>query len=183
MKSLLCFGRGTAARPIESPLKSLKSPLHRPWNSLCTHYDGSSAFWRFMHRILIVDDVPLGRDAIARLLRQEGYRTTVARNGAEALVKLKEQTPDLILLDNMMPEVDGLTFLSGIRRFPKWRKLPVMMFTGNRDKTAQRQAEALKVTDYIVKADLTPQEILQRINSYFAATPLPPPAAIHDQPV
>jgi CheY-like chemotaxis protein len=133
-----------------------------------------------MHRILIVDDVPLGRDAIARLLRMEGYRTTVARNGAEALVKLKEQIPDLILLDHMMPEVDGLTFLSGIRRFPKWRGLPVMMFTGNRDKTAQRQAEALKVTDYIVKAEVTPREILQRIDNYFTAAALRQSAAVPD---
>ena len=131
-----------------------------------------------MRRILIVDDVPLGRDAIARLLRQEGYRTTVARNGTEALLKLKEQTPDL---DNMMPEVDGLTFLSGIRRFPKWRDLPVMMLTGNRDKTAQRQAEALKVADYIVKAELTPREILQRINGYFSTAAARQPAAVPDQ--
>jgi CheY-like chemotaxis protein len=135
-----------------------------------------------MHRILIGDDVPLGRDALARLLQKEGYQTSVARNGADALVKIKEQTPDLILLDHMMPEVDGLTFLSGIRRFPKWRSLPVMMFTGNRDKTAQRQAEALKVTGYFVKADSSPQEILKRISNHFAGVAASVPSPLGDRP-
>ena len=120
-----------------------------------------------MRRILIVDDVPLGRDAIARLLQQEGYETVVARNGADALVKLKEKIPDLILLDHMMPEVDGLTFLSQVRRFPKWKNLPVIMFTGNKDRTAQRQALTLKVNEYFVKADMTADQIIDKINEYF----------------
>lgn len=120
-----------------------------------------------MRRILIVDDVPLGRDAIARLLQQEGYETVVARNGADALVKLKERIPDLILLDHMMPEVDGLTFLSQVRRFPKWKNLPVIMFTGNKDRTAQRQALTLKVNEYLVKAEMTADQIIEKINQYF----------------
>jgi CheY-like chemotaxis protein len=135
-----------------------------------------------MHHILIVDDVPLGRDAIARLLKHEGYQTAVARNGADALVKMKEHAPDLILLDHMMPEVDGLTFLSGIRRFPKWRSIPVMMFTGNRDKSAQRQAESLKVAGYFVKAEITPHEILQRINGHFAEAGLTSQPAVQGHP-
>ena len=59
-----------------------------------------------MPRILIVDDAPLGRDAIAKLLNQEGFETAIARNGTDALIKLKDKQPDLILLDHMMPEVD-----------------------------------------------------------------------------
>jgi CheY-like chemotaxis protein len=124
-----------------------------------------------MPRILIVDDVPLGRDAIAKLLKMEGFETFVAHNGTDALIKLKEKSPDLILLDHMMPEVDGLTFLSGIRRFPKWKKLPVMMLTATRDKRAHHQAEALDVKEYIVKAEETPQGIIDRIKKHFAAEP------------
>jgi CheY-like chemotaxis protein len=131
-----------------------------------------------MPRILIVDDIPLGRDAIAKLLQKEGFETAVARNGTEALLKLKEKTPDLILLDHMMPEVDGLTFLSGIRRFPKWKKLPVMMFTATRDKTAHNQAQRLDVKDYFVKAELSAEGIIDRIKKHFATAEAPAAPAI-----
>src|SRR5205085_1373743 len=89
--------------------------------------------WRPMSRILIVEDLVAGREAMAKLLQREGYDVAGARNGAEALARLKEGGIDLILLDHMMPEVDGLTFLSGIRRFPKWKNMPVIMFTGLKD--------------------------------------------------
>ena len=82
-----------------------------------------------MSRILIVEDLVSGREALAKLLQKEGFEVAGARNGAEALARLKEGGIDLVLLDHMMPEVDGLTFLSGIRRFPKWKNLPVIMLT------------------------------------------------------
>ena len=86
----------------------------------------------------------------------EGYQTATARNGAEGLVRLKESKPDLILLDHMMPEVDGLTFLAGIRRFPKWKNLPVIMLTGIKDKTHERKAQTLNISDYLVKSEFSP---------------------------
>src|SRR5689334_15163875 len=57
-----------------------------------------------MRRILIVEDANASRNALARLMQQEGYVTSVAGNGAEALVKLRADKPDLILLDHTMPQ-------------------------------------------------------------------------------
>ena len=119
-----------------------------------------------MSRILIVDDMAISRDAMARLLRQQGYETTTAMNGAEGLAQLKKATPDLVLLDHMMPEVDGLTFLAGIRRFPKWKNLPVIMFTGIKDNTHHMKAQALGVKDYLVKADYTMPQLLATIQKH-----------------
>jgi len=119
-----------------------------------------------MRRILIVDDAPMSRNAMARLLQQEGYETALAANGAEALAKLKSLKPDLIVLDHMMPEVDGLTFLSSIRRFPRWKKIPVIMLTGMKDKTAMSQAQALGVKEYLVKADETGEELVRQVNRH-----------------
>ena len=124
-----------------------------------------------MPKILILDDTPASREALARALRQEGYETECAHNGVEGLVRLKAKTPDLVLLDQMMPEVDGLTFLSGIRRFPKWKKLPVIMFTGLNNKANYAQAQSLGVRDYLVKADFTLPELLDRIRK--ALQPIP----------
>src|ERR687889_2936017 len=98
-----------------------------------------------MSRILIVDDLVSSREALGKLLQREGFEVAGARNGAEALQRLKDGGVDLILLDHMMPEVDGLTFLSGIRRFPKWKNLPVIMFTGVKDRSCHSRAQGLDV--------------------------------------
>src|SRR4051794_15923114 len=89
--------------------------------------------WRTMSRILIIEDAAPSREAMARLLRRQGYDTACASNGVEGMASLRQQKPDLVLLDHMMPEVDGLTFLAGVRRFPKWKDLPVIMFTALQD--------------------------------------------------
>jgi CheY-like chemotaxis protein len=119
-----------------------------------------------MSRILIVDDAPASREAMAKWLQREGFETACARNGAEGLVRLKDSKPDLILLDHMMPEVDGLTFLSGIRRFPKWKQIPVIMMTGMKDKTHQRRAETLGVNEYLVKNEYTLPELMAHIRRH-----------------
>jgi chemosensory pili system protein ChpA (sensor histidine kinase/response regulator) len=116
-----------------------------------------------MSRILIVDDAPVSREAMAKWLQREGFETATARNGAEGLVRLKESKPDLILLDHMMPEVDGLTFLAGIRRFPKWKNLPVIMITGMKDALHHRKAETLNISGYMVKTEFTLPDIVRHI--------------------
>src|SRR5687767_4215192 len=119
-----------------------------------------------MSRILIVEDLVAGREAMAKLLQREGYEVAGARNGAEALARLKDGGIDLVLLDHMMPEVDGLTFLSGIRRFPKWKNLPVIMFTGLKDRNHLMKAQTLGVKEYLVKSEYTMQDMMNLIRKH-----------------
>ena len=71
-----------------------------------------------MGTILIVDDHPVTREPLAKLLRYEGYQTVCAANGAEAMAALESGSPDLVLLDVVMPKVDGLSFLEAARHDP-----------------------------------------------------------------
>jgi CheY-like chemotaxis protein len=119
-----------------------------------------------MRRILVVEDAPLNREAVSRLLKAAGYDVVVAANGAEALARLKEKPADLIVLDQMMPEVDGLTFLSGIRRFPKWKSLPVIMYTALKDKQSATRAEGLGVVEYHVKTELTGEQLVALVQKH-----------------
>lgn len=119
-----------------------------------------------MSRVLIVDDMAASRQGLAKLLEREGFVTDCAFNGAEALAKIKAAKPDLIVLDQMMPEVDGLTFLSGIRRFPKWREIPVIMLTGNRDRANNMKAQTLGVKEYMLKAEYSVPELIARIRRH-----------------
>lgn len=116
-----------------------------------------------MGRILIVDDAPNSREAMSRLLQREGHETFVAGNGEEGIMKLRQNNPDLVLLDHMMPKVDGLTFLAQIRRFPKWKTLPVIMMTGMKDKSHEMKAAALGVNEYVVKNEVPPSELVGRV--------------------
>ena len=119
-----------------------------------------------MRRILIVDDMLASREALARILNGHGYETIQAMNGAEALALLKKNKIDLILLDQMMPEVDGLTFLAGIRRFPKWKALPVIMFTGVKDRSCHSRAQGLDVKEFLVKGEYDPRELIGLLEKY-----------------
>jgi len=125
-----------------------------------------------MSRILIVDDMPNSREALAKLLQNRGYETDVAGNGAEGLVRLKRNKPDLIVLDQMMPEVDGLTFLAGIRRFPKYKDLPVIMLTGLTDRSCHLKAQTLGVKECLTKSEFTGKELVDCVAKH-----LPEPQA------
>ena len=120
-----------------------------------------------------MEDLVAGREAMAKLLQREGFEVVGARNGAEALARLKDGGIDLILLDHMMPEVDGLTFLSGIRRFPKWKNLPVIMFTGLKDRNHLMKAQTLGVKEYMVKSEYTMQDLVGLVRKHTQGTPVP----------
>ena len=119
-----------------------------------------------MSRILLVEDVVAARDAMARLLQHDGHEVMVAGNGAEALARLKQAIPDLIVLDQMMPEVDGLTFLASVRRFPKWKALPVIMLTGLKDRASAMRAQTLGVSAYMQKGEFDTSDLLNQIREH-----------------
>jgi len=123
-----------------------------------------------MPLILVVDDTALARETVARLLEFEGFQTVRACNGKEAYATLYSQKPDLVLLDLMMPEMDGITFLRMIRRHPQWEAIPIIVLTGLQDdnKLVDRARE-LGVHDLVSKATFGFTDLLVRIRKAIAA--------------
>lgn len=80
-------------------------------------------------RILIVDDEPMVRETIAQVLRDEGYTVEVADDGRDALIKLDAHRPDAVLLDLMMPGMNGRQFLQVLREDPAYHTIPVLIMT------------------------------------------------------
>ena len=80
--------------------------------------------------VLIVDDEPLTQDMLRLMLEPAGFRVTSAEHGVEALEKIQESKPDIVLLDVMMPHVDGITVCKKLRSDPKTAALPVIMLSG-----------------------------------------------------
>ena len=123
-----------------------------------------------MSTILVVDDTTLARESLSKLLEYEGFRTITARNGKEAWAMMYHDRPDLVLLDLMMPEMDGVTFLSVLRGSPLWKDLPVVVLTGadDRDRLITR-AWDLGVSDLVPKATFGFQDLLARIRRHLPA--------------
>ena len=117
-----------------------------------------------MATILVVDDTQLAREAVSKLLEHEGFRVMSAKNGREGWAMMYNDTPDLILLDLMMPEMDGVTFLKMLRRSPLWKDMPVIVLTGvsDDDKLITRAWE-LKVSDLIPKSTFGVKDLMDRV--------------------
>jgi CheY-like chemotaxis protein len=77
-----------------------------------------------MGTILIVDDEPIIRQLFQNILEREGHTVLVAGNGREGIAIMRQQTPDLIMLDLQMPVMDGMSFLRLVRRHPDWKDVP-----------------------------------------------------------
>jgi CheY-like chemotaxis protein len=85
---------------------------------------------RVTKRILVVDDMQYLRDVQVLLLNDAGYAATALASAREALDRLPDLAPDLILLDVSMPGMDGRQFLTRLRAAPQWQRLPVILTTG-----------------------------------------------------
>jgi len=100
-------------------------------------------------RVLVVDDDPATVELLQDFLVAKGYEVLTAADGAEALRTVKEEQPHLILLDVMLPKMDGLEVLRQVQQFDQ--KVGVIMVTGVNEEAIGQQAMALGAFDYIVK--------------------------------
>lgn len=101
--------------------------------------------------VLVVDDDPTMRYLARATLEQEGCAVKDAESGSVALSLLNQCEPDLILLDVMMPEIDGFTFCEKLRAMPDKQRTPVLMMTGLEDTESIRRAYNVGATDFITK--------------------------------
>lgn len=115
--------------------------------------------------VLIVEDDKFLRELIARKLLQEGYSVLEAIDGEEGLKKTKEEKPDLVLLDLILPGIDGFEVLARVKADSATSKIPVIILSNLGQKEDTERGFAGGAVDYLVKAHLTPGEIIEKIKS------------------
>ena len=120
-------------------------------------------------KILVVDDEPHIRRILQFLLEQEGFTVEMAADGEEALAKLPQTRPDLILLDVMMPRMDGFTVLERIRQDTECRNLPVIMLTAKGESSEKVRGLKGGASDYLTKP-FNHEELLLRMHNMLAAS-------------
>ena len=120
-------------------------------------------------KILVVDDDPDMRDAITIILESRGYQIITAQDGVEALANLKAERPDLMMLDLLMPKMDGFAVLKELQdaRWAKYREIPILILSSVREEASRRRYEletalTLEVDDYVEKP-IAPDILLERV--------------------
>jgi DNA-binding response OmpR family regulator len=112
-------------------------------------------------RILVVEDEPSIREVVSLYLRRAGYQVTVVEDGQAAMTTLSGQTPDLVVLDLMLPKVDGLEITRWLR---ERGDTPIIMLTARREERDRIAGLEMGADDYVVKP-FSPQELVSRVRA------------------
>jgi len=119
-----------------------------------------------MARIMLVEDDTILVEMYAAKFELEGHETIVATNGEECLKLLQTVKPDIILLDILMPKMNGFHVLKEIKKQPDLRSIPVILLTNLGEAEVdmnQELAHALGVHDYLIKSHHTPDEVITKV--------------------
>jgi two-component system cell cycle response regulator len=114
--------------------------------------------------ILIADDDATVLQSISWVLREQGYDVSTAAGGSELMASLNAKTPDLLLLDIVMPDADGYDLLARIKGDARWRDMPVLMVSSQTPEDATEKTLGLGAADYI-KKPFKPRDLLARVQS------------------
>ena len=114
-------------------------------------------------RVLLVEDDPVQRERVRSWLEGQQWFVQEATNGREALARLKNEKPDLILLDLMMPEMDGFAVVAALQKEAGWRDIPVIVITARDLDTQDRERLNSGVQSVLVKDMFRPAELVERI--------------------
>src|SRR5438874_9412747 len=128
------------------------------------------------HRILVVDDEPDITALVAYHLAKSGYRVTTAANGRDALRAAREERPDLVVLDLMLPGISGYDVLAELRRREETRDLGVILLTARKDEPDRIKGLSLGADDYLPKP-FSPQELVLRVSAVLRRLAAPAVAA------
>lgn len=118
-------------------------------------------------KILLADDDLYIRDVYLEILKTEGFDVEAAINGDEALAKLQQGGYDLVILDVMMPKMDGIGVLDNLQKNPPAQKNgPIILLTNLGLDPLIKSAKSKGVTSYLIKADLSPQDLLNTVHKF-----------------
>ena len=114
-------------------------------------------------KILIIEDEEILLNLLQKKLTNEGYDISIARDGEEGLLKMKEIKPNLILLDIIMPRLDGFGVLEKIIKDEELKKIPVIIISNSGQPVELERAKKLGTKDWLIKTEFDPQEVVSKV--------------------
>jgi CheY-like chemotaxis protein len=125
-----------------------------------------------MAKILFIEDDPLIVKIYSTRLKADGHEVYSAENGEEGLKVAFEKKPDVIVLDVMMPKMDGYAVLEKLRADEFFKAKPVLMYSNLNNEDEIIRAKQMGVTEFIVKANLSPTQMVVKIEQYVPSAPV-----------
>ena len=119
-------------------------------------------------KILVVDDELIGRQLLQAILLVEGYETILAENGIDAIEKSNQNLPDLILMDVMMPEMNGYEVTKHLRQDKKLKNIPIILVSALEDRNSKSLGLNAGADEYISKP-FDKSDILEKIKNLLSA--------------
>lgn len=116
-----------------------------------------------MKKIIIIEDEEVLLNLLQRRLTQEGYQVEIAKDGQEGLKKIREEKPDLILLDIIMPIMGGFEVMEELSRDKKLKKIPIVIISNSGQPVEIDRAKELGAKDWLIKTDFEPQEVIDKV--------------------
>lgn len=126
-------------------------------------------------RVLIVDDNQDAIHILSAVLKRGGYAVSVAKNGAEAVEIVRQENPALILLDVMMPKMDGFEVCQEIKGSEETSGIPILMITARKDPESRKRGLEVGASEYLVKP-IHPAEVLRKVQEYLGDDRSSPPS-------
>jgi len=117
--------------------------------------------------VLIVEDDNFVAEVYFAKLTEMGYEAILAQNGEEGIAALKKHKIDLILLDILMPIMNGVEMLEEIKKSDDWKNIPVILLTNVGEKESIQKVRDMGVKNYLIKSHFTPAEVIEKIESVF----------------
>lgn len=127
--------------------------------------------------ILVVEDEKDIRDLYVEILGAEGHRVGQAADGEAGLMEATSGKYDLVLLDIMLPKMDGLQILREIKKDQKLSGLKVLLLTNLSTDNVIKEGFALGADSYVIKSEMTPDQVINEVNKVLAPPPVPPSRA------
>lgn len=117
-------------------------------------------------RILVVEDEQYLRELYTDILTEEGYSVDSAEDGTQGLEKIKLGGWDLVLLDIILPGIDGIEIMKQVRRYPPTNPIKKVVFLTNLDKDKEMEQAHALADGYIIKSQITPDVLIGKIKTY-----------------
>lgn len=116
--------------------------------------------------MLIIEDEKILAEMYQDKFTQAGFKVILAIDSKEGLRLAKREKPDLIVLDILLPRENGIIFLEWLRKDPEISSIPVVVFSNYDDPRTKKEAAKFGIKDYLIKANYTPKEIVEKVKSY-----------------
>ena len=114
-------------------------------------------------KITIVEDEEILRDLLKNKLTAEGYEVSTANDGEEGITRIKQERPDLIILDIVMPKMGGFEVMEELNKDEELAKIPVLVVSNSGQPVEIDKAKSLGAKDWLIKTEFDPQEVIDKV--------------------